>query len=311
MIKFEVPTKTSGYLPHVINVLCSIDDELLFNEDKNLSHPADLFLIAFDDVIECAYRLAYRLNCAVHETNITSSTPNNLDDVRFDIFNLFFYTANFMEACQSIIKSLFKDGGNDKNFIKAVREFNDNTKNYRDHTSKIINLIKHQHRRINPFTFQWNNNLIIGYFVAGLVEKDTIGPDPQVHKKYNNMHTGISLNRDIPFHVANIYYASACLASVINKYLKIEDDSKGKVFLGEKTIKCLKEIAKIDLFFLPDECHAEIPVISEKENQHFLIEFPSKKKPKNKNSHTAEISVISRVGIRNRGFAMPYFRKNK
>jgi hypothetical protein len=304
-MKFELPTKLSGYLPEAISILSSIEDINIFNEDKNLSHPADLFLLAFNDVMECAFRLSKRLNEEVDQTRISTTAPADLNDIRFDIFNLFFYTSNFIEACQSIIKSMFKEGGKDKNFIKAIREFNDNTKSYRDHTSKIINLIKHQHRRISPFSYSWSNNLIIGYFVEGLVAPTVIGPDPQVHQKYNGQNTGISLNFDIPFHIANIYFSSACLSSVIKKYTEATQPKTSNL-LKDETLKCLKEVSKIDLIFFPNEISNEIPSITERKAENFLIEMPSRKKPKNNNLHVANISVIARIGIKNRTIAPPY-----
>lgn len=305
-MKFEVPSKLSGYLPEAISVLSSIEESNLFNEDKNLSHPADLFMLAFNDVMECAFRLSKRFNEEVAKTRISATAPTDLNDIRFDIFNLFFYTSNFMEACQSIIKSLFKEGGKDKIFIKAVREFNDNTKNYRDHTSKIINLIKHQHRRIVPFSYSWGNNLIIGYFVEGLVAPTVIGPDPQIHPKHHGQNTGISLNFDIPFHVANIYFSSNCLSSVVKKYAKMPQSTPTNI-LKDEALRCLKEISKIDLLLLPNEFNCAIPSITERKADHFLIETPSKKQPKNKIPHIANISVCARMGIKNRTIAPPYF----
>ena len=113
-MKFTDPTKSTGYYPEVLSILSKIDEKSLFHENKNLSHPADTFLIAFNDVIDCAHRLSKRVNAEL-ERRRYSATGNldGLDDIRIDIFCLIFYTANFLEACQSIIKSLFEDGGKD------------------------------------------------------------------------------------------------------------------------------------------------------------------------------------------------------
>lgn len=304
-MKFELPTKLSGYLPEAISILSSIEEDHLFNENKNLSHPADLFLLAFNDVMECTFRLSKRFNEEVTKTRISTIPPADLNEIRFDIFNLFFYTSNFIEACQSIIKSLFKEGGNDKGFIKAVREFNDNTKSYRDHTSKIINLIKHQHRRIVPFSYSWSNNLIIGYFVEGLVAPTVLGPDPLIHPRHQGQNTGISLNFDIPFHIANIYFSSACLSSVVKKYAKLTHPTTTNL-LKEEILRCLKEVSKIDLLLLPNEINSAIPSITERRAEHFLIEVPSRKQPKNRSAYTATISVSTRIGIKNKSIALPY-----
>lgn len=311
-MKYELPTKSAGYFPEVLSLLSSIEDSCVFNEDRDLSHPADLFLLTFNDVIECAYRLSKRFNAEADRRQLHQKTEiSELDDIRIDIFNLIFYTSNFIEACQSIIKSLFPDSDNGNTFTKAVREFNENTKDYRSHASKIINQIKHQHRRIRPFSYAWNNNLIIGYFIEGLVGINTIGPEPKIHSKFNDLNTGFSLNRDIPYHLVNVYFASACLASIVRKHAKINEVFP-KVLDGEHLVRCFREVEKMKVIFLPDEIKMKMPFVQERKEGKFLLEFPSAKKPENLKPHIADISVTARLGIKNLSFAPPYamFAKN-
>jgi hypothetical protein len=306
IMNYELPAKITGYFPEVLSILTSIEDSAVFHGDHNLSHPGDLFLLTFNDVIECAHRLAMRVNCEVENSRITHHIDDEkVDGIRIEVFNLLFYCANFIESCQSIIKSLFKDGSKDKAFTRAVREFVDNTRSYREHTSKIINLIKHQHRRIRPFSFSWENNLIFGYFVEGLLAPNVLGPDPQVHQKYNSLNTGISINRDIPYHLVNIYFASACLASVIKKYVKITN--KPQINLpSDHVVKCLEEVSKLEFILLPDEFAKELPVITNKNEGKFCLEMPSKKTPHNAKPHLATVSLNMKIGISNRSFAPPY-----
>jgi hypothetical protein len=307
---YEYPKRDSGYFPEALSVLTNIHDSCLFHEEHNLSHPGDLFLLTFNDVIECAHRLAKITNIEAKRYSTTQSEGlSDIDSIRIEIFNLLFYSSNFIESCQSIIKSLFKDGAKDKNFVRASREFLDNTKAYREHTSKIINLIKHQHRRVRPFTFSWDSHLIIGYFIEGLLAPTVLGPDPQVHKPFNKLNTGISINKDIAYHVINAYYASACLTSVIKKYAKITNDATRKI-PGNHIAECLLELSNIPLLFLPDEFTKEIPVISKYKGDKFVLEIPSKKKPINEKPHSASVAVNAKMGIANRSFAPPYMPLN-
>lgn len=303
---YEHPKKDSGHFPEVLSILTNIHESCLFHEEHNLSHPGDLFLLTFNDVIECAHRLAKITN--IEAKNYISSPSeglSDLDPIRIDIFNLLFYSSNFVESCQSIIKSLFKDGAKDKKFTRAMRDFLDNTKSYREHTSKIVNLIKHQHRRIRPFTFAWDNYLIIGYFIEGLLAPTVLGPDPQVHKPFNKQNTGISINRDIAYHLVNIYHVSACLASVVKKYAKINNGSTPSI-PSDHIIECLSEVSLTPLLLLPDEFSKEIPVIYKHKNDKFTLEMPSKKKPINEKPHPVSVSVNAKMGIVNRSFAPPY-----
>lgn len=306
IMKYELPAKITGYFPEALSILTSIEDSAVFHEDHNLSHPGDLFLLTFNDVIECAHRLATRVNCEVENIRITRHIEDEkIDAIRIEVFNFLFYCANFIESCQSIIKSLFKDGGKDKAFTRAAREFTDNTRPYREQISKIINLIKHQHRRIRPFSFSWENNLIIGYFVEGLLAPNVLGPDPQVHKQYNGLNTGISINRDIPYHLVNVYFASACLASVVKKYAKIVSESHSNLS-GDHVARCLEEVSKLKLILLPDEFTKELPTITNKSEGKFCLEMPSKKTPNNTKPHPATVSLNMKIGISNRSFAPPY-----
>ena len=287
--------------PEALSILTNIHDSCLFHEEHNLSHPGDLFLLTFNDVIECAHRLAKITNNeAKRYSAVQSEGLSNIDSIRIEIFNLLFYSSNFIESCQSIIKSLFKDGAKDKNFVRAIREFLDNTKSYREHTSKIVNLIKHQHRRVRPFTFSWDSHLIIGYFIEGLLAPTVLGPDPQVHKPFNNINT---------YHLVNVYYASACLASVVKKYAKITNDTTPKI-PGDHIMECLSELSNITLLLLPDEFKKEIPVISKHKDGKFTLEMPSKKKPINEKPHSASVAVNAKMGIANRSFAPPYMPIN-
>lgn len=306
IMHYELPTKNTGYFPEVLSVLSSIEDSAVFHENHNISHPGDLFLLTFNDVIECAHRLAMRVNNEVENARITRHVENEkIDSIRIEVFNFLFYCANFIESCQSIIKSLFKDGGKDKAFTRAAREFMGSTRAYREHSSKIVNLIKHQHRRIRPFSFSWENNLIVGYFIEGLISPNVLGPDPQVHQKYHNLNTGISINRDIPYHLINIYFISACLASVVKKYARIKNQSQSRLS-DDHVVKCFEEISKLKLTFLPDEISKELPAITRKNDGKFHIEMPSKKKPHNARLHLATVSLNLKIGISNRSFAPPY-----
>ena len=308
-MRYIIPSGSTGYFPEVLSVLMSLDDEKLFFEDKNLSHPTDLFLLAFNDVIECITNITEKLHQSTKETKITAKPPTNIGEFKILTFNLLFYTANFIEACQSIIKSLFKDGGNNKEFTKAVRDFKESIKSYHDHTSKIINLIKHQHRRVCPFSATWSNNLIVGYFIEGLVAPATIGPDPQIHKNYKGCLTGISLNYEINYHLANIYFCAYSLASIIKKYSPGKTiGTEIKTNIDDSAIKkCFELVSSIDLLLLPNEFLLPSPFLLKNNDNKYTIEMPGSLKPKNRKPHILNISLTSRIGIRNRSIALPYF----
>lgn len=303
-MKYELPHKDSGYYPQVISTLNGIADESIFNVEHGLMHPVDVFLTTFNDSIESALRLTKRIN------SIISSKAENLnfeieeiDDIRVDIFNLLFFSANLIESCQSIIKSLFEKDS--KIAGKAAREFNDLTREYRAHVSKIVNFIKHQHRRIRPITATWDNQIIVGYYVEGVVAKNVIGPDPNIHA---NANVAISLNRDIPYHVVNYYFVCSCLDTVVKKHMKpekapLKNPEKNKVF------SLLQEVSKIPSNYFSDEIHKGFATVSVRTHPstQVLLEYPGRKKAENRKPHIMNISVTSVIGIRSRTLKMPYF----
>ena len=308
-MKYSLPTKLTGYYPEALATLINIDDTRVYSEDINLSHPSDIFLLTFSDVIDCAFRLAKRANIeTIQRRESHQYTHEDLNEIRFDILNLTFFAANFIEACQSIIKSLFPSDEQKNNFTKAAREFKDMTKDYRRHVSNMINQIKHKHRRIRTFTYTWDNNIILGYFVEGLVGKDILGPDPEIHSEFNGLKTGFSINRDLPYHLVNLYFVSACLNSIVTKYSKI-NKTEAKVLDGTDITRCLVEVSSLPSIFFPDEIRKDVPAVHAKDrNRLFILELPSKRLINNKALHLATISVTSRIGLRNRSLVPPYFR---
>jgi len=303
-MKFETPNKDTGYWPLVLAYLKALDEEHVYGHEHQLSHPADIFLITFRDAIDCINTLAKSVNRLAKTFEQGGGiNDDSLVAIRHQVFELLFYTGNFVEGCQSIIKSLFPRG--DKQLVKVAREFKGNVENYTSHASQLINKVKHQHRRPRIFTFKNGNEIVVGYYLEGLVSRGILGPDPELHKSYNGVRTGFSLNRAIPYHLCNLYYVSACLNSVIKTHgfsgtppaVSIEDE-----FIRET----LSEVERIPCMLLPDEFEKPLPVIAGKSNGNFKIEFPGRKNVINKSHHIADVSLEARIGIYDRGLAPPY-----
>ena len=308
-MKFETPHKDTGCFPLVLARLKALDEEHVYGHEHQLSHPADIFLITFMDAIYCINILAKSVNKLTKTVELGGSVnDDSLAAIRHQVFDLLFDTGNFVEGCQSIIKSLFPRG--DKQLTKAARDFKGNIENYTSHASQLINKVKHQHRRPRIFTFKDVNKIIVGYYLEGLVSKGVLGPDPELHKSYHGMQTGFSLNRAIPYHLCNLYYVSACLDSVIKTHGFA--GSPSTVIIEDEFIReTLSEVERIPCMLLPDEMEKPLPVISCKSNGNFKIEFPGKKDVINKSTHTAEVSLETRIGIYDRGIAPPYMLISK
>lgn len=308
-MKFEVPKKSSGYLPEVFPLLNSLDDDRLFNSEHQLSHPVDIFLLTFSDAMDCIYMLAKSVNEETENVMCGGKiNDNRLSEIRRQIFDLLFYTGNFVEGCQSIIKSIFPSG--DKRLAKVTRGFRENVIEYTSHASQLINKVKHQHRRPRTFTFKHDNKIIIGYYLESLVSKGILGPDPELHKPYHGLRTGFSLNRVIPYHLCNIYYVSACLASVIKSNVSAVTPS-GYKYDDQKIRETFSEVARIPCMLLPDEMEMKIPVVECKKDGGYRLTFPGDNKIINRKPHIVDVSLEARMGVRDRGIAPPYMMISK
>jgi hypothetical protein len=308
-MKFEVPKKAAGYMPEVFLLLNSLNDDFVFSDEHQLSHPVDIFSLTFGDAMDCIYVLAKSVNDETENVMYGGKTSDErLSEIRRQIFDLLFYTSNFVEGCQSIIKSIFPNG--DKRLSKAARDFRGNVKEYTFHASQLINKVKHQHRRPRTFTFAYENKIIIGYYLDGLVDKGVLGPDPELHRPYKGFRTGFSLNRVIPYHLCNLYYVSACLASVVKGYVKV-DGLLDTNYEDKRFRETFAEVAKIPCMLLPDEMEMPIPVVKCKSDGGYRLEFPGRNEVINKKIHKANVSLEARIGVRDRGIAPPYMFSTK
>ncbi|RPA33624.1 hypothetical protein EGC79_20335 [Shewanella vesiculosa] len=304
-MKFQIPSKKTGYYPEVISLLKNMECSNAGHSELGLNHPADVFYFSFLEVIDSAKRLLERLRSdALKRKESYAYTPDNLEDYRVDIFNLIFFSANFIEACQSILKSVLHK---DERFTKASREFKDLTSSYRAHVSKIINEVKHKHRRVRPFSSSWDANLVVGYYIEGVLPGGTLGADPLIHDDFHGMKTGFSLNRNIPYHLINTYFVSSALSSVLVKYSGL-NSSKCNNFSSDEIKKCFDMLSDLPLLFFPDEIEMKVPSIKRNKAEGFSLELPSGRKIENRRPHIMNISLSQRIGLQARSFSLPYFR---
>lgn len=302
-VKYEFPNK-AGYFPEVFLLLKDLDKQQVYSHDGQLSHPADIFLLTFTDAIDCITRLAKSVNDATECVSSGKSIDSqSLTKIRNQIFDLLFYTANFVEGCQSIIRSIFPPG--DKQLAKVARDFKGNVEDYTSHALQLINKVKHQHRRPRTFSFNFDNRIILGYYLEGLVDEGVLGPDPELHKPYKGVKTGFSLNRIIPYHLCSIYYVSACLGAIVKKHGKLGDPSENYVN-DDYVHNAFLEVEKIPCLLFPDEFEKPLPTVTRRSNGRYLLEIPGKKKILNNKNQSVKVNLETRVGVWDRGIAPPY-----
>lgn len=258
-------------------------------------HPADIFTSVFDEVVASGQRLVN----AIHEMerNIEKRRDKNVNSL---ISGFLYSISNFIDACKSIIKCLFKKN-DEKKYKSLTSDFVKQCKEYIDYVNTKVNFIKHRHRNIATIVCEWEDKFILGYYINGPVSEDLSGPDPGIHKNVNH---AISINWEIPYHITNIYFLSASLKSILES-LKHSSFDIERSYDEEELIKFLADAAAIKCFLLPDEFNNKKASLRMK-NSLFFLEFPSKIKPENDYIHRMNIIMTAKVGVGVRGFIMPY-----
>ncbi|MCS6232793.1 hypothetical protein G3488_18315 [Shewanella baltica] len=304
-MKYILPTEKSGFAPEVIPLLNALPDDGLFHEKYQLMHPCDVYSSVFEEAVESGLKLTRDVLC-MHEKKANGGSDNELDlSIKNGTFHFLFSMTNFLDGCQSIIKSLFEDTKS-KDFTRANREFLSSIREYNDYVRKSVNYIKHRHRVVRTIYGSWEENLIIGYYIEGVVTKGMLGPDPDIH---NESNCAISLNRDIPYHLCNIFSVSAVLASLVRNRFKLKlSDIKSYKNQDERILKFIDSASKLPRTYFPDELKMNWPEINLKsENQLAKIIYPSSRKPDNMRLHDMKISLSSTVRSRSRSLKLPYF----
>lgn len=87
-MKFQIPSKKTGYYSEVISLLKNMECSNAGHSEFGLNHPADVFYFSFLEVIDSAKRLLERLSSdALKRKESHAYTPDNLEDYRVDTCN--------------------------------------------------------------------------------------------------------------------------------------------------------------------------------------------------------------------------------
>lgn len=180
-----------------------------------------------------------------------------------------------MEDCENIIKSYFEDprSPEHKETLKLYRQ---SVYEYRQLIGKIDNYLKHNQGQLRLIIFSAGHEANIGYFVEGPLEMDGVGPIPTIHTGGN---TAFSYNRDLRFHLCNLYAISAHLTAALHTVHRGIKPTNKAPKIDKKTTalaQALSRVAELPLVFFPDELAKITPEIIEAPNR-FLIRLPAEK----------------------------------
>lgn len=297
-LKYKLPNVNGSYLPNLYEFLAGIDEEKLYYKEHGLLHPADIYIEVFDEVVRSGTTLLKAL-----EEMKNDSSKRKDENFYSLILGFLFSISNYIDGCQSITKTFYPKGS--KLIGKVNRDFKGQCGTYIDYVNSKVNYIKHRHRKLVTCLFQWEKEFVVAYYIAGIVDDDLIGPDPDLHEDPN---CAISLNWDIPFHISNIYFVGAHLEAVLRGELKLKSKPNGlsKSRNQEKYRSFLLMASSLTRNLLPDEIYKKQAVVKALDSGGAELSYPSKVQINNRSPHVMNMTMTTNIGITARGFVAPY-----
>ena len=307
---YDITTKEGLLKPKSTLVLSNLGDVKLYNLERGLRHPLGIYNFTFNEVVSKSHTLLDALEEANNNLPHINHDEKKWKERILDATDHFLDAVmQHLDAYKSIICCFYSDC-NSKEAQKINHSLQKEIHAYRDHVAKIVNLIKHKQRKLSLILFHGPGIFDLGYYVEGVLEDGTVGPDPEIHAGSN---VAISFNRDLPFHLCNIYYCSAVLAAHIHKICgAIPVSSTEEPISGDTLANLIKRIAALPMQFFPDEIEKPVPlvkVIPIRNSNHFkaTLEMPSKRIKARTIPPQCRIQVSWEGDGISRSFKMPYF----
>lgn len=259
-MRYELKSDSGRLTPKAVNALANLGQMQLHHQKHGLRPPLAIFNVSFGEVISKLAVLLDHLENANQRLPHLDPKDNDWDKRLLDAQDhVLDAIMQHLDAYKSIICCFFEDKGS-KPAQKALRSLNKDIRSYRDHIATIVNLIKHKQRRLSTIFFHEPGTYCLGYFVEGVLGDGAIGPDPEVHKKSN---VAISFNRDLPFHICNLYLCGAALATSIYQITGLKPNTTTvAAYPVDELASVLKRISALPMLFFPDEVRKPNPIVS-------------------------------------------------
>jgi hypothetical protein len=260
IVRFDLSSTPEHLRPQAALVLSNLGGVPLYHATRGQRHPLGIFNVTFAEVVRSMRTVLDELDAI--ENRASYATPANyswaarLLDATDHLLDSII---QHLDSHAAIVETLFEDK-HCQDAKKAIQSIRRATRRYRDHVAKIVNAIKHNQRKLSAILIHDVGLCIPGYFVEGVCKGGAIGPDPDIHDDSN---VAISFNRDLPFHMINLYHAAATLASVVQKVtgaaITTADTSLNKS--DEEIADVMRRLSLRPRLFYPDEATKPLPLV--------------------------------------------------
>ena len=230
--------KDLNYSSPFYHYLANFDENKLYYKVHvpPLFHPADILQNQVKDIYDAIVSLQQKLNTddfPITETKNLFQAADKLADVCFEIIRAFINPNNANNNENDHYKWL----ANNKS--RLGKDFLSSISSHRDFIADINNKTKHNTTKILKVNLT-NEDLGIttkGFFVGTIIKDERIGPDPKIHKHWNNQRTGFSYNYIIRRIVGQTFLYEYNLKKILEKnfgivtdYHNMQDDLHKKLF---------------------------------------------------------------------------------
>lgn len=216
-----------GYVPEVVGYLASIKDFEYSYKYYCLRHPGGIFNVSTNYVLNCFLELLKELE--EHQNNYDKDRKLELEKKYRQLINDFF---KFYDSCFEIIQACCKQhqppsekeprwNWLEKNKYRAGKDFFNKLNSDLECYRKIYNKLKHSSNAIQSIKFhKAGSSTVMGYYLQSVANDGSIGPDEDIHPKYQNTHSASSYNFNLKKLYYLIYKISYALQEVIIQHFK-------------------------------------------------------------------------------------------
>jgi hypothetical protein len=197
-----------GFTPEVVGYLASIKEFEYFYREYHLRHPGGIFNLGIYYVVRDMLELIEELN--EHQNNYDDDRKILLAKKFRDLINDFF---KFRDSLDEVVLACCKKDAPpsenefiyrwlDKSGYRAGKDIFKQTEQDIAYFRKIYNKLKHTSNSIKTVNFHGSPSAIMGFYLEGVADDGSLGPDETIHPKYNGMHSASSYN----YTLKNLYY---------------------------------------------------------------------------------------------------------
>ncbi|MCK9366003.1 MAG: hypothetical protein M0P72_02500 [Metallibacterium scheffleri] len=292
----------NGAVPKAARALLNLDGVTTYQEIYGVRHPLAAYNISIahvsrrilktlDALTEAhAASQSAQTNHEVWKESLLEATDHMLDSLM-----------EHMDDCGGIIRSFFPDAES-KQYRDVYDKYKRSVEPYRKYIGNIVNYIKHNQGRLRLISVKWPAGVCIGYYVEGPDGEGILGPAPSIHKPSN---TAFSYNRDIPFHLCNVFSVGARLATALHSINKrIVSPQPGSAGPETNLTKVLRRASELKRDYLFDEVNKDVPLIR-LHGDGLEIEYPSAKKAVSPPNGSRISGSFEGDGV-SRSFRLPY-----